>query len=40
MKKPSIRFLTKVIDTIVLVSPAVKYAPLYYQANENHKIRA
>ena len=30
MKSPSIRFLAKVIGTIVSVFPAVKYAPLYY----------
>ena len=30
MKNPSIRFLAKVIDTIVSVVPAVKNAPLYY----------
>ena len=40
MKTPSIRFLAKVIGTIVSVFPAVKYAPLYYRALENDKIRA
>ena len=40
MKNPSIRFLVKVISTIVSVFPAVKYAPLYYRALENDKIRA
>ena len=40
MKTPSIRFLAKVIGTTVSVFPAVKYAPLYYQALENDKIRA
>ena len=40
MKHPSIRFLAKVIGTIVSVFPAVKYAPLYYRALENNKIRA
>ena len=40
MKNPSIRFLAKVISTIVSVFPAVKYAPLYYRALENDKIRA
>ena len=39
-KKPSIRFLAKVIGTIASVFPAVKYAPLYYRALENDKIRA
>ena len=38
MKNPSIRLLAKVIGTIVF--PAVKYAPLYYRALENDKIRA
>ena len=40
MKNPSIRFLAKVIGTIVSVFPAVKYAPLHYRALENDKIRA
>ena len=40
MKTPSIRFLAKVIGTIVSVFPAVKYAPLYHRALENDKIRA
>ena len=40
MKNPLIRFLTKVIGTIVSVFPAVTYAPLYYRALENDKIRA
>ena len=40
MRNPSIRFLAKVIGTIVSVLPAVKYAPLYYRALENDKIRA
>ena len=40
MKNPSIRFLAKVKGTVVSVFPAVKYAPLYYQALENDKIRA
>ena len=35
-----IRCLAKVIGTIVSVFPAVKYAPLYYRALENDKIRA
>ena len=35
MKNPSIRFLAKVIVTIVSVFPAVKYAPLHYGAPEN-----
>ena len=39
MKTPSIRFLAKVIGTIVSVFPTVKYAPLYYRALENNKIR-
>ena len=30
MKSPSVRFLAKVIGTIVSVFPAVKYASLYY----------
>ena len=34
------RFLAKVIGTIVSVFPAVKYACLYYQALENDKIKA
>ena len=36
----SIRFLAKVIDTIVSVFSAGKYAPLYYRALENDKIGA
>ena len=40
MKNPSIRFLAKVIGTIVSVFPAVKYATLYYGVPENDKIRA
>ena len=40
MKNLSIRLLAKVIGTIVTVFPAVKYAPLYYRALENDKIRA
>ena len=40
MKNSSIRFLAKVIGTIVSVFPVVKYAPLYYQALENDKFRA
>ena len=40
MKNPPIRFLAKVIGTIVSIFQAVKYAPLYYQALENDKIRA
>ena len=40
MKTPSIRFLTKLIGTIVSVLITVKYAPLYYRAVENDKIRA
>ena len=38
MNKPSVRFLAKVIGTIVSVFPAVKYALLYYQSLENDKI--
>ena len=34
MKNPSIRFLAKVIGTIVSVFPAVKYVPFYYRALE------
>ena len=40
MKNPSIRFLAKVIGTIVSVFPAVKYATLYYGVPENDRIRA
>ena len=40
MKNPSIRFLAKVISTIVSDFQQVKYAPLYNQALENDKIRA
>ena len=40
MKDPSIRFLAKVIGTIVSIFLAVRYAPLYYRALENDKIRA
>ena len=40
VKTPSIRFLAKVIGTIVSVFPAGKYALLYYRALENDKIRA
>ena len=40
MKIPSMRFLAKVIGTIVSVFPAVKYAPLCCRALENDKIRA
>ena len=39
MKNPSIRFLAKVIGANVSVFPEVKYAPLYYRALENDKIR-
>ena len=40
LKNPSIRFLAKVIGANVSVFPEVKYAPLYYRALENDKIRA
>ena len=40
MKNPSIRFLAKVIGTIVSVFSAVIYRPLRYRALENDKIRA
>ena len=40
MKNQSIRFLAKVVGTIVSVFQAVKYAPLYYRAPENDKSRA
>ena len=40
MKNPSIRFLAKVVGPIVSVFPVVRYAPLYYRALENDKIRA
>ena len=40
MKNQSIRFLAKVVGTIVSVFLAVKYAPLYYRALENDKSRA
>ena len=39
MKTPLIKFLAKVIGTIVSVFPAVKYIPLYYRPLENDKIR-
>ena len=40
MKNPSIRFLAKVIGTIVSVFSAVIYPSLHYRALENDKIRA
>ena len=40
MINPSIRFLDKVIGTIVSVFPTVKYALLYYRALKNDKTKA
>ena len=40
MENPLIKFLAKVIGTIVSVFPEVKYAPLYYRALENEKMGA
>ena len=38
MKYPTIRFLAKIIDTLVSSFPAVKFGPLYYRSLEKVKV--
>ena len=40
ISKPSIRFLAKVIGTLISALPAVKYGLLYYRNLENEKTQA